>query len=109
MSPIRIQKAASFRLDEIYQYSFSKWGASQAESYILSLFEAFEKIESHEVFSKPIPAELGVEGFYFRHQKHFIYWKYLEDGSVGIVTILHERMHQLERFRMDRELEDQES
>ena len=34
---------------------------------------------------------------------HFIYWKTLSDGAVGIVTVLHERMHRVERFQEDRE------
>ncbi|MEI9891110.1 MAG: hypothetical protein WDN45_11585 [Caulobacteraceae bacterium] len=48
-----------------------------------------------------IPAEFGVDGYVCRYGRHFIYWKVMADGSVGIVTILHERMHQLERFRED--------
>ena len=35
----------------------------------------------------------------FRYEKHLVYSKILSAGKIGIVTILHERMHQLERFR----------
>ena len=49
--------------------------------------------------SRPIPAEFGVEGFYFRHEHNFVYWRRLSNGDIGIVTILHERMHQSDRFR----------
>ncbi len=38
---------------------------------------------------------------FFRYKKHFVYWKYLSSGDVGIVTVLHERMHQIERFKED--------
>lgn len=98
---IRIQKAASIRLDEIYRYTRDQWGEAQADAYIRDLFEAFERIETNGVRSKPIPAEFGVSGFYVRHQRHFIYWKPLKSGDIGIVTILHERMHQLAQFRDD--------
>ena len=30
-----------------------------------------------------------------------IYWRQFADGTVGIVTILHEQMHQMDRFRED--------
>jgi hypothetical protein len=30
-----------------------------------------------------------------------IYWKILSNGDIGIVTVLHARMHQIERFRED--------
>ncbi len=96
-----IQEAASHRIDEIYRYTLKRWSSVQAEDYINGLFTAFEKIESHEVLSHPIPAEFAVDGFFFRYQKHFVYWRYLSTGDVGIVTILHERMHQIERFKDD--------
>lgn len=101
MTQFLIQNTASFRIDEIYRYTMEQWGAAKAESYISGLFEAFKKIETHEVFSRPIPAEFGVDGFFFRYERHFVYWKYLSNGVVGIVTILHERMHQIEHFKED--------
>jgi len=96
---VRVQEAASLRLDEIYRYTRERWGLEQANRYITDLFSAFERIESHGVASRPISAEFGVEGFYFRHENHFVYWRRVSNGDVGIVTILHERMHQIDRFR----------
>tara|TARA_R110000851_G_scaffold73980_2_gene163265 strand:+ start:26329 stop:26643 length:315 start_codon:yes stop_codon:yes gene_type:complete len=101
MPEIRIQDAASYRLDEIYRYTYDVWGGKQAESYIEGLFEAFAKIATHEVVSRPIPAEFEVDGYFFRYQKHFVYWRWLTHGNIGIVTILHERMHQISRFKDD--------
>ena len=101
MPKVRIQVAASHRLDEIYRYTRDRWGDSQAESYITGLFVAFDKIGSHGVGSKPVPAEFGVEGFFFHHERHFVYWRHLPNGDIEIVTILHERMHLIGRFRED--------
>lgn len=101
MSRVRIQEAASHRLDEIYSYTRDHWGAPQADRYITGLFEAFARIERHEVPSRPVPAEFGVEGYCFRYERHVVYWRRLSNGDIGIVTILHERMHQIERFRED--------
>jgi hypothetical protein len=42
-----------------------------------------------------------VQGFFFRYERHFVYWRRLSNGDIGIVTILHERMHQIERLRDD--------
>jgi len=96
-----VQKAASYRIDEIYHYTLKHWGKTKADDYIEGLFHSFGMIETHEVLSKPIPAEFCVDGFFFRYRKHFVYWRYLASGTVGIVTILHERMHQIERFKDD--------
>ena len=101
MAAVRIQEAATHRLDEIFQHTRNRWGPDQAERYITGLFEAFGKIESHGVVSRPIPAEFGVDGFFFRYERHFVYWRNLLNGDIGIVTILHERMHQIDHYRQD--------
>jgi toxin ParE1/3/4 len=101
MASVRVQEAASHRLDEIYRYTRDRWGVEQAERYITGLFEAFGKIETHEVMSRPVPAEFGVDGYFFQYERHFVYWRKLSNGDIGIVTILHERMHQIDRFRDD--------
>ncbi|EIC23157.1 type II toxin-antitoxin system RelE/ParE family toxin [Thiorhodovibrio frisius] len=99
MPTVRIQEAASWRLDEIYRYTRDKWGEAQANRYINGLFETFENIDAHGVNSKPVPADFGVDGFFFRYERHFVYWKRLSNGDVGIVTILHQRMHQIAHLR----------
>ncbi len=101
MAAVRVQEAASWRLDEIYRYTRERWGDEQARRYITGLFAAFDLIDSHGVASRPVPAELGVDGFFFRYQRHVVYWKRLASGDVGIVTILHERMHQIGRLKSE--------
>lgn len=101
MSQIRIQEAASWRLDEVYRYTRERWGEPPAERCITGLFDAFDRIESHGVASRPIPAEFGVQGFFFRYERHLVYWRRLSNDDIGIVTVLHERMHQIERLRDD--------
>ena len=97
----RIQDSASHRLDEIDCYTRDRWGREQADRYIRGLFEAFARIETHGVASSRIPADFGVDGYYFRHERHYVYWRKLSDGDIGIVTIPHERMHLGDRFRDD--------
>jgi plasmid stabilization system protein ParE len=99
VTQVRIQEAASWRLDETYRFTRERWGEAQAERYIRGLFEALNRIDSHGVASKPVPAEFDVLGFFFRYERHFIYWRRLSNGDIGIVTILHERMHQIDHLR----------
>lgn len=101
MAAIRIQASASLRLDAIYRFTRDRWGAEQADRYITGLFAAFERIGTHGTASRPVPAEFGVQGYVFRDEHHFVYWRWLANGDIGIVTILHERMHQIDRFRED--------
>lgn len=103
MSGFRIQARAGYRIDEIYRYGRDTWGEAQAESYIRGLFQRFEAIAARRFPWRPIPAEFGVDGYVCRYERHFIYWKVLGDGAVGIVTVLHERMHRIARLREDLE------
>lgn len=101
MSGFRVQAGAAHRLDEIYRYTAERWGEAQAERYIRGLFDRFEAIAARRFPWRAVPAEFGVDGFVCRYERHLVYWKLLADGRVGIVTILHMRMHQIERFRDD--------
>lgn len=102
---VRIQPAALARLDDIYRYGVSRWGEAQAGRYIRDLFDLFDRIAAGAVLARPIPSALGVEGFVARQGRHFVYWRTLPGGDVGIVTVLHERMHQIDRLRGDLGLE----
>jgi plasmid stabilization system protein ParE len=101
VSRFELSPRADARLDEIYDYSLKQWDEVRADRYLDELFDCFRDIALGRVRSSPIPAEFGVDGFYRRQKRHFIYWKRLANGSVGIVTILHDRMHQIDRFQED--------
>ncbi len=103
MTRIRVQEAAAARIDAIYRYTREHWGEAQADEYVTGLFDAFAGIAAGTVASRPVPAEFGVDGYVFRYRAHFVYWKRLADGTVGVVTVLHERMHQFGRFVEDSE------
>lgn len=103
MAAFRVSAVAAQRLDQIFAHTRETWGQDQAETYIRSLFARFERIVSRDLAWRAVPVEFGVEGFYARCEHHYIYWRILSDGAVGIVTVLHERMHQMTRFREDDE------
>jgi toxin ParE1/3/4 len=101
MSAFRVLDSADHRIDEIFVYTRDRWGDAQARAYIEGLFAHFEAIAARRAPWREIPAEFGVAGYFSRYEKHFVYWKVLSDGAVGIVTVLHQRMHVMERLRED--------
>ncbi|WP_293906665.1 type II toxin-antitoxin system RelE/ParE family toxin [Phenylobacterium sp.] len=101
MSAVRVQAVAAHRIDDIYRYTLETSGEGQAERYIRGLFARFEAIAAQRFPWRPIPAAFGVDGYLCRYEAHVIYWNTLANGDIGIVTVLHERMHQIERFRDD--------
>ncbi len=89
----RLSASANQQLDDIYCYTLATWGETQAEHYVHDLFACFEGIANGDVQGRLVQAEFGVTGRYARCGKHFVYWKMLEDGAIGIAEILHERMN----------------
>lgn len=81
MTSYRVQERAGHRIDEIYTYTRDVWGETKARPYIRGLFDRFDAIAARRLPWRPIPAAFEVD--------------------VGIVTVLHRRMHQIERFHED--------
>lgn len=94
-------ETASARFDEIYGFTADRWGEEQAERYLAGLFAAINGLEDGRTRSRQVPSAFGVLGFVARYEHHYIYWRRLEDGRVGVVSILHERMHQERRVRKE--------
>jgi toxin ParE1/3/4 len=93
VSGLRLLGETEFRIGEIYAYTCDRWGEDQAERYYHGLLDTFEAVAARELAWRPIPGEFGVDGYFCRYQRHRIYWRVLDNGDVGIVTVLHERMH----------------
>ena len=93
MSRYLLLEHAEHRLDEIVDFTQDRWGEAQAIRYFQGMTGKFVEIASRQFPWRAIPAEFGVDGFFCRYERHFIYWRILSGGEVGIVTILHERMH----------------
>ena len=98
MSGYQLEPLANARIDEIYIYTRERWGEDQAWRYLRGLFDRFDAIADRRVPWRVIPADFGTRGYFCRYEHHTIYWKLLDNGLVGIVTILHERMHRIDRL-----------
>ena len=61
MATFLVQRAASFRLDDIYRYTKDQWGKPQADRYLNGLFEHFQSIADQTAVSKLIPAIFEVD------------------------------------------------
>jgi toxin ParE1/3/4 len=93
-----IEASSNAAIDDLYAYTVERWGEEQADKYLAGLFSRFEAIVSKEVLWRPVLADLEVEAWVTRYEHHYIYWKQLDDGRVGIMAVLHERMHQAARL-----------
>lgn len=95
----RFFPAANQRLDEIWHYSVEQWGEEQAERYIRGLFEGIARQADHRILWRPVK-ESGFPGVYtFRHEHHFVFFRELPGGDLGVLSILHESMDLPRRLR----------
>ncbi len=76
-------------LIDIWNYTLSKWGESQADSYVRGVILYFEKIADEEVFYRQLPlASARVKYVIYKHHKIF----FLSDKKPIILGVLHEKM-----------------
>ncbi len=101
MGGFRIRQAASHRLDEISAHTRKTRGEARTDACLRALSERLGAIAARTFSWRRTSAEFGVDGCVCRYEKHFICWQRLDDGSVGIVAVLHDRMHQTDRFKDD--------
>jgi toxin ParE1/3/4 len=101
MATFKVSAIASQRLDEIFTYTRDTRGQKQAEAYVRGLFDCFDRIARRDKVWRAVPTEFGVDGYFCRYKHHYVYWRQFADDAIGIVTILHERMHLMDRFCED--------
>jgi toxin ParE1/3/4 len=77
-------------LTAIYRYTYRQFGAEQADSYLLSLEQCFERLAEFPQLGRSI-AQLRRGYFRFEHASHTVFYVPIADG-VRIVRVLHERM-----------------
>lgn len=99
----KIYQAAKDRILEIWDYTEQTWGEEQADKYVRGLVEAINaaKDKPHQWRRVTDEALSGV--FFFRHQYHYVFFRELSDGTLGVISIIHENMDIPARLREDSE------
>lgn len=98
MTIVRLTERAEAQLEDIYEYSRTRWGDAQADRYTRGILEACGSVGVNRIVSRPIAAEYEAQGFAVKHERHFIYWRRRTDDDIDVVTILHERQAQEPRI-----------
>lgn len=99
MKRVVVSQAADAALTDIYGYTEENRGTAQADHYVGGMLGLFDEIAAGSTLKRPIPPEFGVQGFVVRYAGHFVYWREMADGTIGIVAILPASMMQGERLR----------
>ncbi|KQS87674.1 MULTISPECIES: type II toxin-antitoxin system RelE/ParE family toxin [unclassified Rhizobium] len=84
--------------DRIWADTVEQWGKAQAVTYMTGLHTHLQKLsETRSLWRKlprdlVIPTDLRTEAFFSRYERHFLFFRELPSGKIGIMAILHDRM-----------------
>ena len=84
--------SADRRQDEIWEYTRRKWGAEQADAYIIGLHEALHEVASEKVLWRTLSHPELMDVYYVRYEHHFVFFRELPKETLGVISILHESM-----------------
>ena len=98
MTAYRFFSTADDAQDDIWDYTCKEWSETQAEKYIRGLHKHIQQLADKQKPWHPLPNILITPAFfeaevYFSHyEKHYIFFRELSDGALGVMSILHEKM-----------------
>jgi len=99
--------------DEIWRYSCRTWGEKQAEKYIKGLHYHLQLLSEKKKFWWPLPAQLvippdlNLKAYFSKYEHHYLFFRELSPGSIGVMAILHEKSDMPVRLCEDlRSIED---
>lgn len=94
----RFLPAALRRVREIWDYTDAQWGTDQADAYVRGLYDAVEYVSENREGWQPVTDSELDDIYVFKYTRHFVFFRELRDGSLGVASILHERMNVPERL-----------
>ena len=98
MGSFKLSNKAVEDLSEIWEYTFETWSEKQADIYYTSLISSCQKIANHPHKAKSYDGIiLGLFGK--KVNRHIIFYRIINDGSVEIIRILHEIMDLKNKFK----------
>ena len=97
----RIFPAAKRQIHEIWSYTERTWGEDQADKYVRELVAAINSVVSNGHLWRPVLDEDLPSVYFFGHQHHYVFFRELSKGSLGVISILHENMDIPLRLRAD--------
>jgi len=98
MTNFRFSNQAVKDLEEIWTNTKQTWSLEQADRYYLLIIDEVEFISANPHLGKPI--DLIKKGYKSTKVKsHIVYYKLIEDDTIFIVRILHQRMDSENRLK----------
>ena len=88
----KIYLEARRRLIDIWHYTDKTWGEEQAGRYIHGIYKSIEKAANNKHLWQKVDYEKVKGIFFIRHEYHYIFFRELSGGRLGVVSVLHSQM-----------------
>lgn len=98
MAKLKFTNNAVKDLTDIWSYTLDTWSENQADKYYKLLISACESIAKKPQLGKTYPA-IYPDLMGKLTSKHIIFYRILEDETIEITRILHERMDLKNKFK----------
>lgn len=93
--------------DKIWRDTVETWGEKQAITYITGLHADLQRLCDDKAIWRKLPQKLAVpadikrEAYFSRYERHYVFFRELDNGDLGVMSILHERMDLPVRLKED--------
>ncbi|MGP4691948.1 type II toxin-antitoxin system RelE/ParE family toxin [Agrobacterium cavarae] len=107
MPAYRFYAPADAAQDKIWRDTAEQRGETQAESYLTGLHAHLHRLWDNHLLWRRLPQRLAVpsdikrEAYFSRSERHYLFFRTLDNGDLGVMNILHEKMDMAVRLRED--------
>ena len=98
MVSYRFYPRADAAQDKIWRDTVTKWNEQQAVTYITGLHRHLQRLCDDRALWRRLPQRLAVpvdikrEAYFSRYERHYVFFRVLDNGDLGVMSILHDRM-----------------
>ena len=97
----KIFPLARRRIIEIWHHTDKNWGEKQADRYVRGLYATIEKAAKNKYLWRTVEHEEAKGIFFLRYEHHYIFFRELSAGVLGVIDVLHESMDIPNRLKED--------
>lgn len=96
-----ILPAAPERLLEIWTYTAEAWDDDQADEYVTGLISHAESLSQQRLRWKAVKERRFHGVFFTRYRQHYLFFREFPNGTIGVLSVLHESMDLPRRLKDD--------
>lgn len=91
MSRYLLSPAAQADLEQIWDYTYDRWGVDQAEDYLRELRHAIERAAANPQIGRACD-EIRLGYRKLAAGSHTLFYRVRAEGGIDVVRVLHQRM-----------------